>query len=213
MFGHQDNQTDTSDQAAATDDAQDKAAAAVADQVHLDPPSTMPSTGSSDAPADPNRPQATEDSQPWQHPGKALGDDKTKQTEDVISPAGGFPQALSSKEPVLSPLPVPAIGEHAHLNLDTDENDDNKLTEATNDELIHVKQEALDELFPLIDKLDQTPDEHFKTLMMIIQASDNHALIEKAFQIAQTIDDEKIRAQALLDIVNEINYFTQQPKV
>ena len=68
-----------------------------------------------------------------------------------------------------------------------------------------VKDEALDELYPLIDKLDQTPDEHFRTLMMIIQASDNHALIKQAYQIAQTISDEKARAQALLDVINEIN--------
>ena len=45
--------------------------------------------------------------------------------------------------------------------------------------------------------------------MMMIQASDNQALIKEAYAAAQEIDDEKTRAQALLDIVNEINYFTQ----
>ncbi len=45
---------------------------------------------------------------------------------------------------------------------------------------------------------------------MMIQASDNQALVKDAYSAAQAITDEKTRAQALLDIVNEINYFTQQ---
>jgi hypothetical protein len=44
--------------------------------------------------------------------------------------------------------------------------------------------------------------------MMMIQASDNQDLIKEAYSAAQAITDEKTRAQALLDIVNEINYFT-----
>jgi hypothetical protein len=48
--------------------------------------------------------------------------------------------------------------------------------------------------------------------MMMIQASDNKALLPQAFQAAKDIKDEKKRAQALLDIVNEINYFTHKAK-
>ena len=59
-------------------------------------------------------------------------------------------------------------------------------------------------------KLDQTPEEKYKTLMMVIQASDNQALIQEAYQAAQNITDERVRAEALLNIVNEINYFTQK---
>ena len=46
--------------------------------------------------------------------------------------------------------------------------------------------------------------------MMMIQANDNHNLLEKALAAAKMIEDDKIRAQAMLDIVNEINYFSQQ---
>jgi hypothetical protein len=207
MFGHQDNQsTDHSDQAATTDSVQDNVAATPVSQTPADQQDTPPNS-SLDTPSDPS-PQASSDTPALQHQVKAVGDQNDKK-DDVISPAGGFPQALSSKEPVLSL--VPPASNHAHLNLPTASN--NQLTEATDEDLIEVKQKALEELFPLIDKLDQTPEEEFKTLMMIIQASDNHTLIEKAYQIAKTIDDEKERAQALLDIVNEINYFTQQPEV
>jgi len=44
---------------------------------------------------------------------------------------------------------------------------------------------------------------------MMIQAADDQSLIKDAYEAAQNINDEKARAQALLDIVNEINYFTQ----
>lgn len=77
------------------------------------------------------------------------------------------------------------------------------------DELLHIKQEAMQALSPLIDHLDQAPEEKFRTTMMMIQASDNDKLIPVAYEAAKAIADEKARAQALLDIVNEINYFTQ----
>lgn len=78
------------------------------------------------------------------------------------------------------------------------------------DDLLQIKQEALQQLSPLVGHLDQSPEEKFRTTMMMIQASDNKDLIKDAYTAAQQIEDEKMRAQALLDIVNEINYFTQQ---
>lgn len=203
MFGHQDNQpTEQSDQAAKTNSPSDSTTTDKA---------PFGQVGSVAAATDPASPASGSDSS-WQHPRKALLQDQTDPKDELISPAGGYPKALSSTEPTpFEPLPPPPVNIPDSPSLGSD--DSNPLKDATNDDLVHVKEEALDELLPLIDKLDQTPEEHFKTLMMIIQASDNHTLIEKSFQVAQTIKDEKIRAQALLDIVNEINYFTQQPKV
>jgi hypothetical protein len=81
---------------------------------------------------------------------------------------------------------------------------------AVDSNLDSIKSQALSQLSPLVSKLDQTPEERYKTLMMMIQASDNHELISEAFTAAQSISDEKAKAEALLNIVNEINYFTQQ---
>ncbi len=78
------------------------------------------------------------------------------------------------------------------------------------DDLLDIKQQALKALTPLVDHLEQSPEEKFRTTMMMIQASDDHSLIKVAYDAAKGIADEKERAQALLDIVNEINYFTQQ---
>lgn len=80
----------------------------------------------------------------------------------------------------------------------------------TPEELISIKQEALQSLKPLVGHLDQSPEERFRTTMMMIQASDDQSLIPEAYEAAKAIEDDKIRAQALLDVVNEINYFTAQ---
>ncbi|MBX4201742.1 hypothetical protein KW803_02515 [Candidatus Saccharibacteria bacterium] len=78
------------------------------------------------------------------------------------------------------------------------------------DALVNLKEQALNSLAPLVNHLDQTPEEKFKTTMMLIQASDNSNLVKEAYEAANQIGDEKARAQALLDVVNEINYFTQK---
>lgn len=80
---------------------------------------------------------------------------------------------------------------------------------AANSDLLSLKQSALHELSPLLGHLDQTPEEKFRTTMMMIQAADDQSLLQAAYDAARSITDEKARAQALLDVVNEINYFTQ----
>jgi hypothetical protein len=76
-------------------------------------------------------------------------------------------------------------------------------------DLLELKQKALQELTPLVGHLEQTPEEKFRTTMMMIQAADDKSLLSQAYESAQAIIDEKAKAQALLDVVNEINYFTQ----
>ncbi len=84
--------------------------------------------------------------------------------------------------------------------------------DASSGDLLDIKQQALQHLTPLVGHLDQTPEEKFRTTMMMIQGSDDQSLVPQAFESAKQITDDKTRAQALLDIINEINYFTQQHK-
>lgn len=93
--------------------------------------------------------------------------------------------------------------------LAVDEPADNRGGPAT-DDLLDIKRQALEELSPLVGHLDQSAEEKFKTTMMMIQGNDNQSLIPEAYKAAKEITDDKARAQALLDIVNEINYFTHQ---
>lgn len=77
-------------------------------------------------------------------------------------------------------------------------------------ELSDIKEQALKQLSPLVKLLDQSPEEKFHTTMMMLQSTDDPSLVKAAYEAAQEITDDKTRAQALLDIVNEINYFNQQ---
>lgn len=79
----------------------------------------------------------------------------------------------------------------------------------TDGELLGVKQQALEELSPLLDHLDLDPEQKFDTYMEIIRASDDKNLVKPAFEAAHQIEDEDKRARALLDVVNEVNYLTQ----
>lgn len=112
-------------------------------------------------------------------------------------------------EPAPLPEPVPEV---PVMPLDDEPAEDPQAVPAGEpvdlDNLLDLKQHALEQLTPLVDKLDQTPEERFRTKMMMIQSTDDQTLIKDAYEAAMAITDEKNRAQALLDIVNEINYFT-----
>ena len=139
----------------------------------------------------------------WQHPGTPLPSGPQPISDISLSPAGGFPRSTDTQATHHGPItPMPAPVSAVSTTDDTPSDD------SSAHQLIDIKQHALEELEPLIDQLDQTPEEKFRTIMMMIQASDNQALVDKAYQVAHSIGDEKARAQALLDIVNEVNYFT-----
>ncbi len=205
MFGHQDdNQPAQQDSNAISDesiqgalseaDDQSQAAAIVPSIAPASSATPDPDAVSIDTPSgDPAAPVAEE--QPWQHPGTPLGGSK-EPIKDIISPAGGFP-----KKPTYQ-YPVPSISS-SDTQAPKDDNDS-----PANEELIDIKNKALDELIPIIDKLDLPPEEKFRTIMMMIQASDNQELVKAAYVAAHSIEDESARAQALMDIINEVNYFT-----
>jgi hypothetical protein len=77
------------------------------------------------------------------------------------------------------------------------------------EELMDVKHEALEELSPLVNNLDLPPEQKFDTYMEILRASDDKTLVKPALEAAKAIEDDDKRAQALLDVVNEVNYLTQ----
>jgi hypothetical protein len=112
-----------------------------------------------------------------------------------------------SDSPAPAPAPAPVTDDsQTHL----DQTSIDSAPPANQDALVSLKEQALNNLAPLVGHLDQSPEEKFKTTMMLIQASDNSGLVKDAYEAANQITDEKARAQALLDVVNEINYFTQK---
>lgn len=86
---------------------------------------------------------------------------------------------------------------------------------ATGDDLTPIKNEAINELRPLVDKLDLPAEEKFDTYLLLLRSTDDRTLIAPAYTAAQSIADEARKAQALLDIIKEIDYLSspQQPTV
>ncbi len=111
------------------------------------------------------------------------------------------PPASEPAAPAMAPSPAPSTDPEPAAA---------KPPAPADDSLMSLKQSALQSLQPLVSHLDQTPEEKFKTTMMMIQATDNPSLVKEAYEAANQITDEKARAQALLDVVNEINYFTHK---
>ena len=76
-------------------------------------------------------------------------------------------------------------------------------------DLDQLKKAALSELRPLVGKLNLSPKDRFDTLLLIIRSTDDQTLLEPAHDAARSIEDETERAQALLDVIKEIDYFSQ----
>jgi hypothetical protein len=131
-------------------------------------------------------------------PPAAQGDDATTDAPTLapISPLkdGDVPEDEET------PAELPAV-HHAHTKKHATGNDD---------ELEDLKQSALQELRPLVGKLKLSPEERFDTLLLIIRSTDDKELLSEAHEAAKSITDENRRAQALLDIVKEVDYFSSK---
>lgn len=115
---------------------------------------------------------------------------------DPVMPVPSTPVA---SETTSTPVPTPATTIPGPV-IATGDNNANDLDS--------IKKTALNELRPLIDHVDLPAEEKFDTYLMLIRSTDDKSLIAPAHAVAQSITDEKRRAEALLDIVKEIDYLT-----
>lgn len=110
--------------------------------------------------------------------------------------------AAPAAEPVVEPVVAPVVPEPV-------------VATSASGSLEDIKKGALNELRPLVDKLDVSPEEKFDTYLLLIRSTDDKELIPAAYEAARAIVDETRRAQALLDVIKEIDYLsgatTQQP--
>ena len=103
------------------------------------------------------------------------------------------PKSPAIKPPVSPIAPAPVVTSVPLPKIDGD--------------LSSVKRDALNELRPLVDKLDLPAEEKFDTLLLLIRSTDDKSLVASAHEAARKIEDETRRANALLDIVKEIDFF------
>lgn len=79
---------------------------------------------------------------------------------------------------------------------------------APSGDLEGIKKDALNELRPLVDKLELEPEEKFDTYLLLLRSTDDKALIAPAHAAARAIPDESRRAKALLDVIKEIDFLS-----
>ncbi len=104
-----------------------------------------------------------------------------------------MPEPVATPAPVEVPQPAPVMA--PVLAVDSD--------------LESIKKDALTELRPLVDKLNLSPEDKFDTLLLIIRSTDDRTLVPQAHEAAKAIEDDSRRAEALLDVIKEIDYFSQ----
>lgn len=114
--------------------------------------------------------------------------------------------------PALEEMPAPAADDQAEPAVDAAAPVVEPVTEPTvaavapSDDLATIKNEALQELRPLVDKLNLESEEKFDTYLLLLRSTDDKTLIPAAYEAAHSITDESRRAQALLDIIKEIDF-------
>lgn len=134
-------------------------------------------------------------------------------------------EVVPETEPVLEPVvepdvhiettPTPEVIMPDLSNLSAPSDDRGSSPDAApNDEhvtdptLEPIKNQVLNELRPIVGKLELPADEKFETYLLLIRSSDDKTLVEPAYQTALQIEDETKRAQALLDIIKEIEFLS-----
>lgn len=135
------------------------------------------------------------------------------QTDDTIQGEATLPEPAVP----LTPMPGPAdeVAEEPQEELTEQpevaapaESLAQPVTPAGDSSLEGIKLEALGELRPLVDKLDVSPEEKFDTYLLLLRSTDDKELIAPAHDAAKAITDEARRAQALLDIIKEIDFLS-----
>ena len=135
--------------------------------------------------------------------------------------AGVLPDVPESVVETTAPDPTPSLPPLDEVSVlpqpttfDTPVSTISPTPTADTSDLEGIKKDALVQLRPLIDKVELPPEEKFDTYLMLIRSTDDSSLIAPAHQVAQSITDETRRAEALLDIIKEIDYLSrnkQQP--
>lgn len=111
--------------------------------------------------------------------------------DTVVAPEPAAEQAVEAPTPEVVPDIAPVTAPAAGGQLDS------------------IKLEALQELRPLVDKLNVSAEEKFDTYLLLLRSTDDRDLIAPAHEAAKNIEDEARRAQALLDIIKEIDFLSQ----
>jgi hypothetical protein len=75
--------------------------------------------------------------------------------------------------------------------------------------LKHVQSRALEALTPLLEGLDVNPERKFDICINAMRLTGNKDLAEPTLEAALAIEEKGIKAESLVELINEINYLQQ----
>lgn len=71
-------------------------------------------------------------------------------------------------------------------------------------ETASVKEAALKELFPIMDRIEVSPEKRFELYREIMEAMKDKVVVKPAYEAAKAIKNDKARADALLYVIEQI---------
>lgn len=72
-------------------------------------------------------------------------------------------------------------------------------------DIVKVKEAALKELFPIMDRVEIEPEKRFILFQEMLNTMRDKAVIAPAYEAARQIRDDKLRADSLLYLINSID--------
>lgn len=72
-------------------------------------------------------------------------------------------------------------------------------------DIVKVKEAALKELFPIMDRVEIEPEKRFILYQEMLNTMRDKAVIAPAYEAARQIRDDKLRADSLLYLINSID--------
>ena len=94
------------------------------------------------------------------------------------------------------------------MNEDQDQTPQEQVSEQHVD-LENVKQRAQSALAPLMGEVEMEAERKFDICMSAIRMTDNRDLVEVALEAALAIEAKGTKAEALVELINEISYLQQ----
>jgi len=118
---------------------------------------------------------------------------------EAPAPVPGAPLApeVPNPEPVAVPEPIPATPTIPTVPTFN--------TPVTNLNTHQIKEAALRDLIPLLDRINMTPSQKFNICRNIFEDLRDYTVLEQAYRAASEITNETERAEALLYLVESID--------
>ncbi len=109
----------------------------------------------------------------------------------MAQPAMKLPQTPAAPQMGMPAMPSMPAGGYGRMGYGAD--------------ISKVKEAALKELFPIMDRVEVEPEKRFLLYQEMLTTMRDKAVIAPAYEAARQIRDDKIRADSLLYLINSID--------